>query len=245
MAETITIAGKKFPKTAVYVAGAGTAGIVGYAWWSRGRSDFEAQQKAIDEALPGPVPEPTDEPGFDVIGGGGPPKTNAEWNETAVTKLLNLGYDAVAVQNAIGKFLQRRPLTATEATLVEAAIAAAGYPPENGPWVIIRATVPGPTTPGPDPTKPPTKVPSAPRNMGLLPKGKGRYGIAWPSVPGATKYRYRWETANRMSAWSTITANHRDVTWLFARGTRFAARVQAGNSAGWGGHVRSNAVSAQ
>jgi hypothetical protein len=157
---------------------------------------------------------------------------------------LNLGYDAIAVQSAIGKFLQRRPLSATEAALVEAAIAAAGYPPENGPWTIIRATVPGPITPTPTPT-PALKVPGAPRNMGLLPKGKGRYGIAWPAVSGATKYRYRWETANRSSGWTTITGTHRDVTWLFKRGTTFAARVQAGNSKGWGGHVRSNLAKAR
>jgi hypothetical protein len=81
--------------------------------------------------------------------------------------------------------------------------------------------------------------------MGLLPKGGSRYGIAWPVVSGATKYRYRWETATRQSGWTTITGTHRDVTWQFKRGTVFAARVQAGNAAGWGGHVRSNAVSAR
>jgi hypothetical protein len=241
MAETITIAGKKLPKTAVYVAGAGTVGIVGYAWWSRGRSDFEAQQKAIDDALPGPVPEPTDEPGFDVIGGGGPPKTNADWNELAITRLMNIGIDAVAAQAAIGKFLARRPLNAAEASLVEQAIAAAGFPPENQPWVIIRET-PGAVIPKPTPT--PTGVPAAPRNMGVLPKAPGRVGIAWPKVTGATKYRYRWETATNRSGWTETTADHKDVIWRFKKGTTFTARVQAGNSKGWGGHVRGNLAKA-
>src|SRR3546814_4992989 len=72
---------------------------------------------------------------------GGPrPTTNDEWNAKAVQALLNIGYDAIAVQNAIGKFLQRRPLNLVEAQLVEAAVAAAGYPPENPPWVKIGST---------------------------------------------------------------------------------------------------------
>jgi hypothetical protein len=238
MAETVKLPGikKPIPKTAVYVAGAGAVGIVGYAWFSKGRSDFAAQQAAIDDAIPGPVAEPTDDPGFDVIGGGGPPKTNADWNELAVTRLMNIGIDAIAAQAAIGKFLARRSLTAAEASLVEQAIAAAGFPPENQPWVIIRATVPGPVTPPPTTTK----VPAAPRNMGVLPKAPGRVGIAWPKVTGATKYRYRWETASDRSGWGETTSDHKDVIWRFKKGTVFTAVVQAGNSAGWGGSVRGN-----
>lgn len=184
MAETITIAGRKFPKTGVYVAGAATAGVVGWAWWTRSREDFDAReaQREIDESLPGPVEEPTDTPGFGVIGGV-TPKTNAEWNETAVTRLMNIGIDAVAAQAAIGKFLQRRPLNPTEAALVEQAIAAAGYPPENAPWVIIRET--------PGVVQPPPGLPAPTGLRAIFLRWNGNtpiYRISWNPVSGAKDY---------------------------------------------------------
>jgi hypothetical protein len=187
MAETITIAGRKFPKTGVYVAAAGTAGILGWAWWTRAREDFAADeaQREIDESLPGPVEPPTDTPGFGVIGAT-PPKTNAEWNNFAITQLMNIGIDAVAAQAAIGKFLQRRHLTPAEAALVEQAIAAAGYPPENAPWVILRET--------PGTVVPPAGLPAPTGLRAIFLRWNGNtpiYRIAWNPVSGAKDYHWQ------------------------------------------------------
>jgi hypothetical protein len=238
-------------KRTLYVGGAVVAGAVGYAWWAKGAGAPEEPPLVFDEfgnPIAGPTPGLTEPQVLDsnlstTIGTG--LRTNAEWTQAATDYLEGRGYNAQAILGALSKFLQRRPLSTVEAELVGAAVASQGWPPEDRPWTIIPATA---TTPDPGTPKPPaptTKLPPAPRNMGLLPKGRSRYGIAWPAVPGATKYRYRWETATRRSGWTTVTGTHRDVIWLFRTGTTFAARVQAGNAAGWGGHVRSNIVKAR
>lgn len=187
MAETITIAGRKFPKTGVYVAGAATAGVVGWAWWTRAREDagLAAAQKEIDDSLPGPVAEPTDTPGFDVVGGIAV-KTNAEWTREAVLWLQNNGIDATAASAAIGKFMARQTLTPAEASLVEQAVASTGPPPEGGPWPIIRATVPGPVTP--------TTLPAPTGLRAILLRWNGNtpiYRITWNAVSGAKDYHVR------------------------------------------------------
>lgn len=146
MAEQIELFGKRYPKNAVYVVGAAAAGVIGYAWWTRGT---ETTETLPEEELPLPVEEPTDEPGFTVTGGGPVPMTNADWNELAVDRLANSGYDAIAVRTALGKFLARARLTKTEVNIVQAALAAAGPPPQNGPWHIleeIAGSIPPPVT---------------------------------------------------------------------------------------------------
>jgi hypothetical protein len=70
-------------------------------------------------------------------------------------------------------------------------------------------------------------------------------GLDWPGVSGATKYRYRWETAGRVSPWAETTATLARPTWRFARGTRFTAVVQAGNRYGWSASRRGNATTAR
>jgi hypothetical protein len=187
MAETVKVPGIKKPqnKNVIYIGGAVAVGVVGYAWYSRGTADYAAQQKAIDESLPGAVEVPTDTPGFSATGGGPPPGNNADWGELAVQRLMNIGLDAIAVSAAIGKFLQRQPLNTTEASLVEQAIRAAGLPPENGPWVIIRATTPGPVVP------PPAAGLLAPVVSHTAPSGsRNIVTYSWPPVPGAVKYRF-------------------------------------------------------
>jgi hypothetical protein len=182
--DTVKIGGKPVSKKVLYGGGAVALGVVGYAWYTSsvgGTATIEP-----DEEPPEPVPEPTDEPGFDVVGGGPPPSTNADWNAKAIQSLLNIGYDAVAAQAAIGKFLQRRSLTSTEAALVEAAIAAAGYPPENGPWVIIRDQ--------PGQVVPPATLPAPTGARASLLRWNGNipiYRISWNPVNGAKDYHVK------------------------------------------------------
>jgi hypothetical protein len=91
-----------------------------------------------------------------------------------------------------------------------------------------------------------TRIPANPATLGLLPLGSGRYGLAFPPVAGATRYRYRWETATRASAWANAPSRAFNVRWLFSvRGTHFRARVQAGNSRGWSQGRLSNIVASR
>jgi hypothetical protein len=109
--------------------------------------------------------------------------------------------------------------------------------------VPLAAAPAGAPRPAPAPAARP-RIPANPASMGLLPLGRGRYRIAFPAVSGATRYRYRWETSNRASAWAYGSPNRNiEVRWLFAtRGTQFRARVQAGNSAGFSQGRLSNIV---
>jgi hypothetical protein len=110
---------------------------------------------------------------------------------------------------------------------------------------IGSITVSGPragTVPAPTPGTS-TRIPANPASLGLLPLGGARYGLAFPPVAGATRYRYRWETANRSSAWATAPSRAFNVVWRFSvPGTQFRARVQAGNAAGWSQGRLSNIV---
>jgi hypothetical protein len=189
-AETVKIGGKPVSKKVLYGGGAVALGVVGYAWYTSSMGGTATAEP--EEEIPEAVPPPTDEPGFDVVGGGPPPTTNADWNAKAIQSLLNIGYDAVAAQAAIGKFLQRRSLTPTEAALVEAAIAAAGYPPENPPWVIIRDQ--------PGQVVPPASLPAPTGLRATLLRWNGNtpiYRIQWNAVSGAKDYH--WQHGNGSS----------------------------------------------
>jgi hypothetical protein len=179
MPETIKLPGikKPLPKNTVYILGAGAAGFVGYAWFTAGRTGDPAAP--AEPALPDPVPEPTDEPGFGVDGGGPPPGNNADWTAKAVNSLLSLGIDGVAASSAIGKFLQRQRLNKVEADLVRQALAHAGLPPENGPWTILEEDT-GVIAPG-------LLAPSNFQAQG----GPQSANLSWSPVAGAVGYQTR------------------------------------------------------
>jgi len=205
------------PKNRPWIIGAGalTAGVLGYAWWTRGQSEAAAAQSALAQ-IPGPVEEPTDTPGFDIIGGTttAQPATNAEWTQLAVERLVNQGYEGLAVYSALGKFLGRQPLTTAEADIVRAALAAAGQPPVTGgsPFSVIGITPPaavGLTTPILTSTLP------------VFRNGAWEYTIAWAPVPGAT--RYWFQHVGGSSGYLTTTKTNviraapgRTDTWKFA-----------------------------
>lgn len=151
MAETIKLFGKPVPKNVVIVGGAIAAGVVGYAWFKQGTGGEELPSGA----LPEPVPEPTDTPGFEVLGTAPAPMTNAEWTQLAVERLINIGIDGPGVSAAIGKFLARKPLNTTEQSLVQQALAHAGQPPVGGPYVVIPEVSGAVITPPPPPPPPP------------------------------------------------------------------------------------------
>jgi hypothetical protein len=58
--------------------------------------------------------------------------TNAQWSEAAVTALTSAGWASTDVLTALGLYITGSPLSATQQQIIQAAIAAEGYPPSPG-----------------------------------------------------------------------------------------------------------------
>ncbi len=133
------------------IAGIAVAvGVIGYAWWKQGDA---GSAEVVDPGLEASVDEydsPLGNSGTNSSGSfaGNVDEdridTNAEWSQAAVEFLQGAGYDASAVISALGKYLEFKPLSATEAQIVMAARAAVGEPPVGGPYPIKDA-LPNPT----------------------------------------------------------------------------------------------------
>lgn len=250
MPETVTIAGKKFPKNAVLVGGAGVAGIVGYAWFSKGRN------QPAPPALPEPVPEPTDTPGFGAdINNGAAPGTNDAWVNLAVARAIGIGLDGGSVAEALGMFLAQQRLTKTQASLVRTAIGLAGYPPVGPPgggsWVVLEQDTGGTTPPPvePPPTQPPPVQPppaiGPPATPTRFAAGGDRGGVwlAWDPVAGADSYEISRMEANSRTPWMNV--GNRTALFhqqLVSVDTQYAYAVRAHGPGGYSGEAHSAPV---
>ena len=159
MSETVNVPGIGPTKSAyVYTAVAGTLGIIGYAWWSRRNTapavdpnailaDPMLSQNSGGTTTPGittTVSTETPDPGSL------PPTTNSDWAQRATTILVNtLGYDQQTVAQAIGDYLARQPLTATEANLIRVAWGQLGRPPVGDFPITTAPSSGGAGTPPP------------------------------------------------------------------------------------------------
>jgi hypothetical protein len=136
----------------VYAGGALIVGLVGYAYWTRAK-----QAPVVEPVNPDALPEDrvpfTDQ---DVSSGagqsfsGGLPTTVAEWVQRATDRLAEFSADPLAVAAALGKFVTRQQLTATEADIVRQAIGQFGPPPgETLPILLLPPNTPPPVTSAP------------------------------------------------------------------------------------------------
>lgn len=131
------------------VGGAAIAGIFLFLWWRQHKTDQAAQAAGSATTPQTAAPQGID-PGFFAAGdggagignlgdgGGGPQgpgnfRTNADWAQYAEEHLTGLGNHAQVVGNALGKYLTGQPLTPDQVSIVQEAIAFAGYPPLSGP----------------------------------------------------------------------------------------------------------------
>lgn len=198
---TMNVGKKKLSKNVVYIGGAVAAGFVGYAWWTKGKSAAsDVPVAAVDETAP--VDVPTDSTGFTVGSSNNAvpnPANNAEWSELALERLIAIGLDGPAVSAAIGRFLQHIPLNKVDASLVEQAIRAAGYPPVGGPWVIIRETA-GVTTP----------VVTTPSITAVVTPGKAVF--SWHPPAGILSSQVAREQSGHVSQFTDI-GNRSSYTW--------------------------------
>jgi PASTA domain-containing protein len=148
-------------KGTVIGVGIGGVTVAGYLIW-RNQKKANAQQAATDQAEAssgygyGILPqgfygygEPGGAYGYGASGGfypqgyygygaplpptgNIPVTTNAQWTQAAVTQLQQDGYQSLVVLKALGKYINGVAVDANETTIVQAAIAVEGYPPQAG-----------------------------------------------------------------------------------------------------------------
>lgn len=208
----------------VYVGGAAIAGFVGYAWWTRARGE-PAAAELDEEAIPQDREPPATIVGtedFTSPEAAAIINTNAEWYTAAVEYLVGTGgFEFAFTTVTLGKFLARRELTEAEANLVQSAKGAFGEPPQGGPWPILRAVAPGPSTPTPT-AKLATPVlrysAGDPRNT--------NYQLAWNKIAGATHYLVKREMGPGSPTYILVAGTSRRTPAL-RRNYTYQYRVQA------------------
>jgi len=224
VADTVELPGiGKVERRWLYVGGALVAGIAGYAWWSRRGApvvDSAVSEGVVsDDTIGEPVQGNVQYAGavnedVEVI------DTNAEWAQHAVDLLEQNGYERSTVSSALGEFLSRRALDASETNIVQAALAVAGPPPQ-GEYAIIPEVG----------SKPPATTFAAPTGLIVTRNYGGKIVIDWNAVEGAPKYRVTVvnKTAGGTGG-ATVTAS--SYTRSVTRGATYVFTVQAVDAAG-------------
>jgi hypothetical protein len=104
--------------------------------------------------------------------------TNNEWFAEAVDRMANGGWNAQAVQSALGDFLTGQSLSTDEARIVRAAVGAMGGYPPSGPQSIKE-------TPGVSDS---SKL-AAPTGLKVTASSSSTVDLSWNAVPNAKQYR--------------------------------------------------------
>ena len=179
------------PVKTVYVVGAVAAGIGLFILRQRASASAAADAVPADSG-PGAVADPfgdglTAAEGFgdassgSAAGGffGGTsdlkseaPTTNAEWTQAAIDYLMQLGVDGGTLSEALGLYLESKPMTASQQSMVRRAIAVMGYPP-TGTHQIIGITA--------------TTV-AAPTGLHAIDTTNSSLRIGWTPSTGAASY---------------------------------------------------------
>lgn len=234
--KTVDIGGMKLNRTALVVAGAGAVGVVGYAWWTRGGSaavtgeEEGAEDQHIiydengnpigitsaDEYMPPTVLAGNqsfgDQPTFRQ------PVYNAEWTQLIQDNLSSNGYDPIAVTNALGKYLNRQPLSTVEKGIVMAAIAVYGQPPQGNYSLVEQPPTAAPKKAAPSPV------------TGLRLTGKSRYGFGftWNRSANADYYKVLVNSGvANVFVNTTTTGNQYLVGKKTVPGGQYMVRVRA------------------
>jgi hypothetical protein len=180
------------PKNAMIITVAAAAGFVGYAYYRRNKQRAAAAAAA---AAAGPT-----DSGFNVsdgsggtlpvvpgsaLGGYGIPQssnvatnpasitTNADWTDAVRTKLSGIYPDA-DLMAALGAFLQGQPLTSAQQTIIQSALAVAGYPPVGNLHILTGGGN--------------TSMLVAPGNLRAVSVTDTGCSLVWDPVPGAAQY---------------------------------------------------------
>lgn len=171
-------------KKLLVAVGVGAAAFVAWKWYSAPTSDEPVTSTSDTDAdLTGTGIIGSNVGGSENVGnssntGDDEIDSNNEWFAEAVERLSNGGWNAQAVQSALGDFLTGQSLSADEASIVRAAVGAMGGYPPSGPMSIKE-------TPG---VSDASKL-SAPKNLRVTSKTSTSVNLAWDAVSDATQYR--------------------------------------------------------
>ena len=110
----------------------------GYAYGST--EDEEALAGLSGEASGDAYGTLTSEPYYSTVATTQTPTTNAAWSQYVQQQLGTIGYDPETVAGAIGAYLSQIPLTATQAGIVQVALAECGPPPQGEYSIIPQGT---------------------------------------------------------------------------------------------------------
>lgn len=242
---TVPVVGK-VKKAYVAVALAGTAGIVGFAWWRRSQTasdtapDYYADTRTGSEL---PTDDYTNPGGVDTSqdddGTWKAPKSDVEWSQAVVEKLswFEPGY----VSRTVGKYLAGSMLTADEADLIREAWAQVGKPPGNQRIVTSPTpTTPTPGTPGPKPPPGPVARTAAPK-LHHVQRTSVSLTLLWDPVSGAKSYTAYCNGGGQRRTKTGIVG----TSYTFAGlkpGTQHSVSVASVNSAGVRSGTTSNVV---
>lgn len=133
-------------------------------------------------------------------GGGGVPGSftnNAQWTQAAEAYMGSDGNDAIAA--ALGKYITGQPLTDTQVTTVQSAIASQGYPPIAGPTGFPPSYH---TQEAPSPSAKPRAKNPVP-GLEADPKYT-QIDVHWRVLPNATSYVVKLHDNGRIARERTI-----------------------------------------
>lgn len=183
-------------KKVLVVVGVGAAAYVAYRWFSASGSEAPTTvTSGTDDDL-----APTGVIGSNVGGsenvgnssntGNSEIDSNNEWYAEAVERLSNGGWNAQAVQSALGEFLTGQALDADESKIVRAAVGAMGGYPPAGPMSIKEVVG----------TTDVSKL-AAPTGLKSTATGTTTVDLTWTGVKDAKQYRvYRSGAAQNVAA---------------------------------------------
>lgn len=119
---------------------------------------------------------------------------NAQWTQAAESYMGSDGNDSIAA--ALGKYITGQPLTDTQVTVVQSAIASQGYPPIAGPSGFPpsyhTAGTPGPPSPGAAPgAKNPVQGLHATPHYTQI-------DVTWQALQNATSYQLKLYESSRV-----------------------------------------------
>jgi fibronectin type III domain protein len=216
-------------KTYAYVGVGGVAAFVLWRYWSAAQassatpSEYQPDTSSVTQA--GDAPLTSDRTGntTDTTGTDGLITTNDQWTQRAVELLGVAGWDDRTVLTALGKWLNRQPLTDSEGLIVRAATAITGQPPVGGPYPI-NLVAGGHETPAT------AQVPPAPAGLTVNTIHGTNVILAWQPVAGAVGYQI--DMSNRPGHTLGQTSSYR---WSgLTPEKRYTVRIRARNSKGYG-----------
>lgn len=223
----VPVVGEVDKKVLVGVVGVGAA-FVGWKWWqARGADSYDPDAEMVDPGMedPGVLPpvagavRPDNGYGIpdDSNSGSGSygftGKTDSQWTQYVTGQLTaSESWTYTQIVAALGKYLKSKALTAEEQTIVQAAIAVGGYPPEHPSLPIV---------PGGN-----TKITVAPTGLKAPTVTTTSVTLTFNPVPGAQSYR-----AYRSGASSNVGAS--ETTQIMVSGlqpnTEYSFTVAADN----------------